>query len=190
MPETALLHRTLRKRIRRVGSKAASGSGANLCMLALASMFSRSNRILRSRLLDQTSPSALSSFPLSESGGPGCILSASFVAVDPITNHSPNPSGRLQDAQRLRGHSPRCPPMVSPSSRRPANSPHTAILEARRFTDSSHPLGHPEGPPCPGPMPAGQVTCTRNFCNPLNTNTLSVREDPALEAWAGIRLKT
>ena len=59
---------------------------------------------------------------------------------------------------------------------------HPAILEAPRFTDSSHPLGHPEGPPCPGPMPAGQVTCTRNFCDPLNTNTLSVREDPALEA--------
>ena len=36
-------------------------------------------------LLDLT---ALSSFPLSGSGGHGCILSASFVAVDPITNHS------------------------------------------------------------------------------------------------------
>ena len=73
---------------------------------------------------------------------------------------------------------------------------HPAILEARRVTDSSRPLGHPGRLPRHGPMPAGQVTVHRSAvrgiteCDPLNTNTSSVRQDPAPEAWAGIRLNT
>ena len=47
-----------------------------------------------------------------------CLLPSLPSTPSPTTLE--NPSGRLQDARRLRGHNPRCPPMVSPSSRRRA----------------------------------------------------------------------
>ena len=47
-----------------------------------------------------------------------------------------------------------------------------AILKARRVTDHASWASH-----------NAQISCTRNYCDPLNTNTSSVRQDPALEAW-------